>query len=240
VSTERTGTTTTEHAMNHVLRNLVVVAMLTMMSCATLKESTVDDSEAAASVRSVKELYEKVGLLHEQVRDLVSHVYCPNDNVRKFVQSCPRNVGMECSKDAIEDVLKVMGSFDHVMLYYRQGQAADDLLPLRRERVKRLVNDHKWTVNTQLLVVSLPMNDRSFAEAQRLGAEVHKFLRQVVLPQARPDVQPPKLLGPYDIGCSSRQEILRRYERIFGDKPFPGEPPASEKRTVVWAFLVDC
>ena len=69
MSTERTGATTTEHAMNHVLRNLVVVAMLSMMSCATVKESVVDDSETAASVRSVKELYEKVGTLNEQVRE---------------------------------------------------------------------------------------------------------------------------------------------------------------------------
>ncbi len=226
--------------MNALATRIGSAVVLFLSGCATVKEQPVDDTQVAASVHSVSVLAERVEALGTQLKDLVSHVYCPNENVRRFVQSCPRNAGLECSKEAIEDVLKVMSSFDHVMLYYRPGQVASDLGPLRRERVKRLVSDHKWTVNTQLLVVSLPMNERSFGEAQRLGSEVHKYLRQEVIPQARTDVAIPKLLGPYEIGCSSRQEILRRYEKIYGDKPFPGEPLPNEKRTVVWAFLVDC
>ena len=106
-------------------------------------------------------------------------------------------------------------------------------------RLQALIQNHIWTMNTQLMIVTLPFDEKQ-EEAQRLGDEVHKFIRQEVLPKLRPDEPLPKLIGPMYLGCSSRQEILSRYEQRSGDKPFPGEPGPKKERTIVWAFLIDC
>jgi hypothetical protein len=182
-----------------------------------------------------------VGALSQQVAELISHLYCPNETVQRFVKTCSATGqdGEACSPSGVKEVISAMTSFDHVMFYYRKGDHADALVPLRRSRLQALIQNHIWTMNTQLMIVTLPFDEKQ-EEAQRLGDEVHKFIRQEVLPKLRPDQPLPKLIGPMYLGCSSRQEILSRYEQRSGDKPFPGEPGPKKERTIVWAFLIDC
>jgi hypothetical protein len=199
-----------------------------------------DDSQTAASTGSVRALYARVGVLSQQVAELVSHIYCPNEKVQRFVQNCSATSGgAACSQDSIKEVIAAMTSFDHVMFYYRKGVHAEELVPQRRAKLQSLIQNHQWTINTRLMIVTLPF-DKKQEEAQRLGDEVHKYIRQDVLPKMRPDEPLPRLIGPTYLGCSSRREILSRYEQISGNKPFSGEPGAKEERTVVWAFLIDC
>lgn len=178
-------------------------------------------------------------MMERNMRLIISHLQCKDDEVRKLVEACALG-NLQCAPKDIERVLQFMDGYKHTVFYFRPKQSGMQVVPERFALLRSVIQGHRYTINTKLLVLALPNSRLSsdYAEAERVVEEVSTFVKEQVKtlhPQDRVGFMDPRV-----IGCDRSQDIMRKYERIKDDKPQPGEPTSREARTIVWAFLLDC
>lgn len=192
-------------------------------------------------IAEVKRTEEEHGLMMERsFRDIISHLECPNEEVRKLVAACALAKN-ECSASDIERVVGLMTKMHHVLSFYRPGQKAAQLLPERLGQLNTLIQGHQRTINTKILLLVLPyasLDPKANQEAETLGEDYREYIQKFAA-QVRTDGAM-RVIDPKVVGCERSQDLIRKYEGVKNDRPYPGEPTSKEKRTVVWTFMVDC
>ncbi len=224
---------------------LVILLLGGLGSCVSAKEFQVLQTEVAQTKKLLAEVQRsetKHGLMMEtSFRDIIAHLECPNEDVRKLVVACAL-AKSECSPTDIERVVGMMSKMHHTLAYYRPGQHATQQIPERLGLLRTLIQGHQHTINTKVLLLVLPyanLNAKASQEAEVLGEEYREYVQKLTQ-QLRPDVRIP-VIEPKIIGCERGQELIRKYEGEKNDRPYAGvEPTSKERRAVIWTFMVDC
>lgn len=225
-------------------RWFLITVLVTATSCVSVKEFQQLQSnvrQLQENVQDVKRSEAEHGRLMERsFRDVISHLECPNDEVRKLVAACVLAKN-ECSPADIERAVSMMTKMRHVMGYYRPGQRPGQMPPERLALLSQLIQGHKRTINTKILLLVLPYaatDAKASEEAELLGSDYREFVQKHAS-SVRND-GPMRIIDPKIIGCERSQELIRKYEGEKNDRPISGEPTSRERRTVLWTFMVDC
>jgi len=226
-------------------RWLLLALLLGLSACvSTSRFKKVEDQLLAMNqvLQSLAHTESEHGRIAERsFREIISHLECPSEDVRKLVSACALGTS-QCEQADIQRAVGLMIGMSHRMAYFRPGWQASQLLPERVAMLQTLIKDHKRTVNTKLLVLVLPSGDRdpkAYEHADTLGRQYSEMLADFAKKQ-RTDGPPIRVIDPKIIGCEKGQELVRRYEAVKNDRPLPGEPTAKERRAVIWTFMVDC
>lgn len=223
---------------------LVIVILLSSSSCASSEDMLQLKSEVAALRETVEEIKRSEStngnMMMRSFRDIISHLECPQEDVRKLVSACALgNTG--CSMMDIERVVGTMTKMRHVVSYYRPKEAPAHMPPERLALLQTLIKGHQRTINTKLLFLVLPyasMNVNASKEADRLGTDYMDYIKDLTS-KVRTDGKI-QFIDPKVISCERSQELIRKYESVKADRPIGGEPTSREARMVVWTFMVDC
>jgi len=222
---------------------LGTAALVIVCGCATQEITQIQEDvrKLQTTVQEMKRTEAEQGRMMERsFRDIISHLECPNEEVRKLVAACALAKN-ECSSADIERVVGMMTKMRHVMSYYRPGQRPAQMLPERLGLLSTLIQGHKRTINTKILLLLLPYatgDAKASEEAEALGNEYREFVAKQAV-SVRTDGAM-RVIEPKIISCERSQELIKKYEVVKNDRPMPGEPMPKEKRTVVWTFMVDC
>lgn len=224
---------------------MVIVLLSGLGSCVSSSDFQALHAEVAQTKKILAEVQRseaRHGLMMEtSFRDIVAHLECPNEDVRKLVVACAL-AKSECSPTDIERVVGMMSKMHHTLAYYRPGQHANQQIPERLGLLRTLIQGHQHTINTKVLLLVLPyanLNAKASQEAEVLGEEYREYVQKLTQ-QLRPDVRIP-VIEPKIIGCERSQELIRKYEGEKNDRPYSGvEPTSKERRAVIWTFMVDC
>lgn len=196
---------------------------------------------SAQQTARLDQLVSKTNDLEKSSNLLTSLALCPNPVVREFVQRC-KGAG-ECSIDSLELALGEMTRFKHVMVPYSTSRLPQEMVPLRNHEVNMLASGLTNRLSTtRLLVIALPFSTKSAdqTEAERLAGKFRDYFRGTVYAATHPNEPPLPSLEPTTIGCTKRQQLIRKYHAMKKNQRYPGEPADTERHTVIFAFLVDC
>ena len=95
-----------------------------LLACVSAREFQELKDEVVHSRQTLSEVQRseaKHGLMMERsFRDIVAHLECPNEEVRKLVVACALAKN-ECSSGDVERVVGMMTKMRHVLSYYRPG-----------------------------------------------------------------------------------------------------------------------
>jgi hypothetical protein len=178
--------------------------------------------------------------LRTEHEELVRQVGCPNPAIRDFMRACATHSNFECAPQDVENTLKVMASFEHVLSYVKP--VANALTLERVGQIKNLLRTHPRMSTTRLLVIAMPPGPSAAdtVQAEQLARALRNQIVQGLYPVVHPNEQQLPALPPLLLGCNQREEILRRYRMTSRDRQLPGEPGDKERRILLWTFIVNC
>ncbi len=182
--------------------------------------------------------------MHNDLEQVSRMAGCPNPVVREFMRACSSGSGTECSPQMAEHAIMLMASNpDHVMAAVRPQQSAA-LSAVKVGYIKTLLRQHVRAPTTRLLVVAMPAGrDAKDTEmAESVARRLRNWTVETLYPSVHAGEEPLPALPPVFLSCAQKEEILRRYLKANPqrDVPVPGEPGLSERRILLWFFLVDC
>lgn len=213
---------------------------LLLSSCAHLELLEKIQREAEITNKKLADLSDTLFELRAEHEELVRQVGCPNPTIRDFMRACATHNNFECSPQDVENTLRLMASFEHVMSYVRPE---NNTIALERVgQIKSLLRAHSRMSTTRVLVIAMAASP-SAADTVQAETVARALRNQIVTglyPAVHPGEKPLPTLPPLLLGCNQRDEILRRYRQTPRDRQLPGEPGDKERRILLWAFVVNC
>lgn len=209
---------------------------------------------SCAPPAQLEQLQRDVTLLHQKLtgvsdlvlalrgehEELVRQVGCPNPTIRDFMRACATHSNFECSPQDVENTLKLMASFEHVLSYVRPDSRAIALE--RVGQIKNLLRAHSRMSTTRVLVIAMAAGPSAADTVQAEG--IARALRNQIVTGLYPAVHqneaPLQTLPPLLLSCNQREEVLRRYRQTGRDRQLPGEPGDKDRRILLWTFIVNC